>query len=187
MNWIKSRLNKDNFWNLMFWLGICFNMAMSEIFDSIFLTLITLFVVPKFLVMFNKVTYTEDKTFFNKQDQSLTDRLPKNFGTVLALTIVLTAFVFIPFFMLNGVILFDLTATTFLGFLLAIPTLYFIYKNCPISILFNKNAWQEEVIGMKAGRYNVNVHSSSTFSSNNIYYTGIEHRNLPSNMYYHRK
>ena len=171
----------------MFWSGICFSMAMSEIFDSIFLALITLFVVPKFLVMFNKVTYTEDKTFLNKQNQSLTDMLPKNLGTVFALTIALTAFVFVPFFMLNGVILFDLTATTFLGFLLAIPTLYFIYKNCPISILFNKNAWQEEVIGIKAGTYNANVHSSSTFSSNNIYYTGIEHRNLPGNMYYHRK
>ncbi|WP_342278556.1 hypothetical protein [Candidatus Tisiphia endosymbiont of Myopa tessellatipennis] len=67
-----------------------------------------------------------------------------------------------------------MTATTFLGFLLAIPTLYFIYKNCPISILFNKNAWQEEIIGMKAGTYHANFPSSS-FNSNS--YSSISHSN----------
>ncbi|MCC8399352.1 MAG: hypothetical protein LN563_02075, partial [Rickettsia endosymbiont of Platyusa sonomae] len=25
MNWIKSRLNKDNLWNLMFWSGVVFS------------------------------------------------------------------------------------------------------------------------------------------------------------------
>ena len=69
MDWIKSRLNKDNLWNLIFWLGICFGMAMSEIFDSILLVLFTLFILPKLLVTFNKVIYTADKTFLNKRGQ----------------------------------------------------------------------------------------------------------------------
>ncbi|WP_375331188.1 hypothetical protein [Candidatus Tisiphia endosymbiont of Oplodontha viridula] len=192
MNWIKSRLNKDNFWNLMFWWGMSLGLFLSVLLDeykyvSNALFWITILLVPYLVAKYSKVEYTEDKIFLNSEGQNLMNRLPKQLFWVIVLMFVVTVWV--------GSILdtYWEKASDFIAFpllfsiFILIPTLYFICKNCPISILFNKNAWQQEIIGMKAGTYNANVHSASTFSSNNIYYTGIEHRNLPGNMYYHRK
>ncbi|WP_375333260.1 MULTISPECIES: hypothetical protein [unclassified Candidatus Tisiphia] len=194
MNWIKSRLNKDNFWNLMFWSGVVFSVFMVILLDELlhnkvvnFISAwITILLVPYLIARCNKVKYTEDKIFLNSEGQNLMNRLPKQLFWVILLMFAVTVWV--------GSMLDThwkdvndfISSILIVGTLLSVPTLYFIYKNCPISILFNKNAWQQEIIGMKAGTYNSNVHSS-TFSSNNIYYTGIEHRNLPGNMYYHRK
>ncbi|MDR0329142.1 MAG: hypothetical protein LBH99_00450 [Rickettsia sp.] len=142
--------------------------------------------VPYLITRCNKVKYTKDKIFLNSEGQNLMNRLPKQLFWVIVLMFVVTVWVGsmldTQWQDVNNLI----SSILIIGTLLSVPTLYFIYKNCPISILFNKNAWQEEIIGMKAGAYNAN-YSTSTFSSNNIYYTGIEYRNSPSNMYYHRK
>ncbi|WP_375331690.1 hypothetical protein [Candidatus Tisiphia endosymbiont of Temnostethus pusillus] len=191
MNWIKSRLNKDNFWNLMFWWGMSFGLFLSVFLDeykyvSNALFWITILLVPYLVAKYNKVKYTEDKMFLNSQGQNLMNRLPKQlFWIIIAMiaVVALTGSILDAHWKeVNDFIAFPLLFSIFLF----VPTLYFIYKNCPISILFNKNAWQERIIGMRAGAYNAN-YSTSTFSSNNIYYTGIEYRNFPSNMYYHRK
>ncbi|MDR0773926.1 MAG: hypothetical protein LBE72_01155, partial [Rickettsia sp.] len=135
--------------------------------------------VPYILTRFNQVKYTDNKIFLNSQGEDLTNRLPKRLGVVFLVNIFFSAACISKNFN-------ELTISSIIGIALTLPILYCIYKNCPISILFNKNAWQEEIIGMKAGAYNAN-YSTSTFSSNNVYYTGIEYRNSPSNMYYHRK
>ncbi len=43
MSFIKSRLNRDNFWNLMFWLGITLFMMLGEYFNNIKLVGYSLF------------------------------------------------------------------------------------------------------------------------------------------------
>lgn len=148
MNWLKSRCNRDNFWNLMFCVGMSVGFAVSELFDSVLLLLFAIFILPRILTMFNKVTYTADGVFVNKQSESLAQNLPTKFNLVLFANIGFTAFIFVPCFMFNGFILLNLTITTFIAFLLFIPTMYFIYKNCPVSILFHKQAWCKAVTGI---------------------------------------
>ncbi|MCC8399353.1 MAG: hypothetical protein LN563_02080 [Rickettsia endosymbiont of Platyusa sonomae] len=147
---------------------------------ALIILVLSLTLVPYLLTRFNKTKYISNKIFLNSQGKDLTNKLPKRFSIIFLVNIFFTAACISKNFN-------ELNLSSIIGIALVLPISYFIYKNCPISILFNKNAWQEEVIGIKAGTYNANVHSSSTFSSNNIYYTGIEHRNLPGNMYYHRK
>jgi hypothetical protein len=85
---------------------------------------------------------------------------------------------------------FTLTA----ALVFALPSLYFIYLNCPISILLNHNAWKKEVSGFeKHGSVNArhfssnnsflkstNSRSSTNYSSDNTY------RHMSSNSHYHR-
>ncbi|WP_341753795.1 hypothetical protein [Candidatus Tisiphia endosymbiont of Dioctria rufipes] len=86
MNWIKSRLNKDNFWNLMFWRGICFSVFLSEqIADfsgigGLVSLVLSLTLIPYILTRFNQVKYTDNKIFLNSQGEDLTNRLPKRLG-----------------------------------------------------------------------------------------------------------
>ena len=155
-NWIKERLNKDNFWNVMFWVGICLNIVLIEVTDSILLFLISLVLIPVSLTKINKVKYTEDNIFMTSSGRILNSIFPLQFSWVLAAMILLTAFVFVPFFIIPVVKVTGFIIATFVGFPLLILTLYFIYKNCPISILFNKKAWSPEVLGVEPNRGGTN-------------------------------
>ena len=45
------------------------------------------------------------------------------------------------------------------GIFFLVPTLYFIYKNCPIAILFSRHAWRQQVTMVKTSTY-PHIHSS---------------------------
>ena len=152
MNFIKSLMSRDNFWNLIFWLGMILSASVVDLFKGFSLILAVLFLVltftvtPYLLAKVNKVTYTNDKIFINKQGQVLNDRYPKQLVVVLGLSMLVSAQLFSTFsktFPLLGNSMLGYIGTVFLC-----PILYFILKNCPVSILFNKHAWCEEVTGI---------------------------------------
>jgi hypothetical protein len=183
-NFIKARLNRDNFWNLMLWFGMslgwCLTFSIDELYPTISLITfwITLLGVPYAVKKANKLSFDIENGFFNKEGRLLKTSYPKNILDIIILTFLL--------FPLECFIFEGMAGTLSLFFLT--PILYFILKNCPITILFNKNAWCEEVTGVRpmtpeeAARFNSisfrrsndsyeRRHSSShSFNFNNVYY-----------------
>jgi len=158
MGFIKSRLNKDNFWNLMFLVatasGIMFSewlMAIPEVSLVGLLTLITsLTFVPWLMISLNSVSWVGGKVFVNKQGQVTNTKSLK--WLLLVFPAIAGSIVVVPDFL---EILFSSDALdrfiitlVFTSFLIA-PVLFFILINCPISILFNRNSYRPSVNGMK--------------------------------------
>jgi len=202
MNWIKQRLSRDNFWNIITAFAVVFAVFFNEYFlyeDFILpigiwgliplISPVTL--VPYILFRQNAVTYdTENKIFFNSKQENLSDRLPKYFVNVFILN-----------WLIAGACIFrdfdDLSPTSIVAIAITLPVLYFIYLGCPISILFNKNAWRSDVTGFDF-KANSRYHSSSGMSSlksyspsssSTDYITSPSYSGLSSNIYNsnHRK
>jgi len=146
-------LTKNRFWNFVFWIGMSvgfsITFAISGINDpsgefsywSTVMFWLTLIGVPTLVRFGSKTTLVKDNIFLDIEGREL--NLPNGFLTIIT-TIALTAF--------TGALLdktFANTANNASLFLLIsifflIPTLFFIFKNCPISILFNRKLWRFE-------------------------------------------
>lgn len=190
-NFIKARLNRDNFWNLMLWFGMSLGWAIgvsiSESPSTISTSIVwlTLLGVPYAVKKANKLSFDKEKGFFNKEGRSLKSSYPKNIFDIIILTFLL--------FPLECFIGGGLSATLSL-FLLPL-VLYFILKNCPITILFYKNAWCEEVTGMRqmtpeeAARFHstgFKSHGEISRSSIPNYGSSPQYSYLSSNTYHRR-
>ena len=134
MNPIKSRLNRDNFWNLMFWFGMSFGTFLAEFTNMSILFWITAILVPYFIKQLNK--FKADKTRLHKKIDSKT------------LFIVFVASIFLTGLMIstiNKIFISDkvLYPTTMLvSFFIILPVLFSICKNFLIVNLFNKEIWE---------------------------------------------
>ena len=147
VNFIKERLNRDNFWNVMFWVWMSSGLSAAWYFGESDTILggvffwITLILVPLVVKGCSEVVFIGNKVFLNSEGQSLVGKYPKHLGAIIILTIavmIITGLVMDKCFdHVNN----DISSTILTSILFLIPTLYFIYKNCPISILFNKHAW----------------------------------------------
>lgn len=179
MNPIKSRLNRDNLCNLMFWFGMSFGFLLvdiagdTKIFGNILLGGIifwfALILVPYFVYKFNKIEFTEEFMFVSNNSDTLNNKFPLSLGKVLIVALVTTvasvSLLKKIFPNLNSFLLISPTFSIFFGVIVA----YFIYKNCPIAILFNKNAWQKEITGIKLSNRTLPNHimsHNSIFSDN---------------------
>ena len=169
MGFIKSRLNRDNFWNLMFLVatasGIMFSewlMAIPEVSLVGLLTLITsLTFVPWLMISLNSVSWVGGKVFVNKQGQVINTKSLK--WLLLVFPAIAGSIVVVPDFLeilfsSDGLDRFIITLV-FTSFLIA-PVLFFILINCPISILFNRNSYRPSVNGMKFQQSNFGNHGS---------------------------
>jgi len=157
---IASRMNKDNFWNLMFWLGMFLGFSSAAFIDkqpiSGILGVVTLFGVPYLVKRNTDVT-------FDKMEQ----------GT--------------PMFIVNGNKRVNATGIGFVGLLVVslpitavltgaksklailfvfwfIPALYCILRNLPIAVYFKKEAW----VGHGTASYGSS--SSGGYYSSNQYF-----------------
>lgn len=170
MGFIKSRLNIDNFWNLMFWLGMSGGISAALSLGEINAVLggvlfwMTIIFVPLIIKGCSEVAYIGNKVFLNSKGESLAGKYPKNLGAIIILAIIM-------------MIVTRLTAILFL-----IPTLYFIYKNCPVSILFNKYAWYAN---SGTGFYQKG-HAPSFNTNRDIYYSPL-YSDISGNIYHRRK
>jgi hypothetical protein len=139
---IASRLNKDNFWNIVFFVGIVGIVGSSEyIARNIDRSLVLPITIPVII----SISYILAR-FMNKVQSN--QKLEKDkfiFGqTLLAISILTVAFVAFPFFFLEGKIVLKLLITNIVSWFILTPTLYSINKNIPISFYFHKNAWYVE-------------------------------------------
>ena len=138
---IASRLNRDNFWNLMFFLGTSLGFIITVLIG--FMPLALLFVITTgWLVKYNSCA-----TFNKETKEFITNngtKLKKNAGEFVKLILVSIALMFLTGLGLDSLRVSDsliwpillLNVTTF------IPALYCILLNFPIAVFFYKAAWQ---------------------------------------------
>jgi hypothetical protein len=144
MSFIKSRLNRDNFWNLMFWLGVTLCVMLSEYFNdnklfaglSLWLGILG---VPFIVKQMQDVKFDKKYGFFNASGRSLKDSMPMRWGFSIISSIGLIAIMRLINDKFSSDPNTSLSMVLYWSIFCLIPTLYFIYKNCPISILFNKH------------------------------------------------
>jgi hypothetical protein len=191
-NFFAARCNKDNFWNIMFWLGMTSGLSMFFSLDKdqwylgVFVFFGTLFLVPYSVRTFCKVTYTEQKTFINSQGSLLTDRYPTKIVSIFLLALAVCVFTgrkLDSFKDLPDSIAFAIL----LGNFFLVPTIYFIKINCPISILFNKDAWCPEVAGVvfqHSSSHSFSSHTSPSSLSPSSWSTNPSYRHLGGNMHH---
>lgn len=178
-------VTKDRLWNLVFWFGISSGLSLATFvkftLEMPILFLVTswsvLLGVPLIVTLANRTRFITKDTFANSEDKILTpEQIPTgNFIWLTALGIALT-------FVLSDKYAGQQVISSFLLFtgLLSGFSLYFIFKNCPISILFNYKFWQLEFYYGPQGNGNKDYYSrvknNSIFSGRpeNIY---IDHKN----------
>jgi len=167
----------------MFWFGTIICIGLIEFLVKSFelgifafiLMIFSIACVPYIFAKCNDVEYT-NKVFLNKQGIDITNNLPKDLSFIVSSTILLTAFLFVPFIMLNGYVVFGLVITNFLGFILLVPTICFMYKNCPVSILFNKKFLEKIDTQIKSNNNTSFSHKTSCNSLSS--YKSISYGNI---------
>jgi len=186
-SFIKARLNKDNFWNLMFLTlpsipVFIAQEAMDLISGGVFLLLATLILSPYLVSRANKVEYKDDMFHSTSTKRALCPYIPEAVGFVLWLAIPFTTLwvLYIKYPLLNKNL-----AVYNLVFWFA-PTMYFILKNLPIAIIFNKTAWTKgngtSVFDSSSSDWKNNPRHLSTNSDSKI--TCMSYDYLPGNMYH---
>jgi hypothetical protein len=146
----KKLATKDNFWNLMFWVGMVFGAFIStqlmSIADFLGLPMLigTIICVPKLVNKYNKVTLIDENILLNSQGEKLNSKYPKKFAMIFLINIPIAINLL---FATKDIQLLNDSPAAYIGIILFLPTLYFILINCPIAILFNAHAWTKEVTG----------------------------------------
>lgn len=148
MSFIKARLNRDNFWNLMFWLEMTVGLtsavllSLAEYNKLAFIGFwLTILGVPYIIQKACRVSFNEEKNFLNSKGEILNEKIPNSFAVIAstAAGVALSGLVMDSYFKNTNLLI---AISIIIALLFLIPTLYFIYKNCPIAILFNKNAFK---------------------------------------------
>jgi hypothetical protein len=144
----KKPISKDNFWNLVFWLGMSTGFSLSliatKVLHSPYLSSATMWLsfilVPFIVVKNNPVKYdAEAKIFLNSEGQSLKNKHP---SSLVWLVLLIALGVAIVSFCENKYNVPEFIFDTFCSFVLFAPAcLYFVLLQCPITWLFNKNIW----------------------------------------------
>jgi hypothetical protein len=190
-----TKLSRDKLFNIATIFSIIGVIIISNILELKAIGDVASLVIFFSLSAFNKVTFKDDM-FFNSQSDDLSNNLPTKFAEWTAI-VVLIAFICIATNLIS--LGYNLFASIF-----TIIISYFLFKNCPIAILINEEAWQrrELIFGIKPpANYQesnlfkgssvqsyTHIHSSSAqlFSSNTKSInttTDFAYRHLPHNIY----
>lgn len=197
MNWFKSRCTHDNFWNLVFWLGMTIGFFITFLFgeqhpNAAFISSwSTLIGVPFIVVKGSKVTFTKEEGFFDSKGVSLIGRYPIGFGWMLPASLGVLAIIGSFIDSHAEKISDEISTLLIFGTFFFVNTIYFIHKNCPIAIIFNRHIWLSKIPGVPDRGHYVAPSSSSgvngyTSLSPNSWYTDPCHRHL-SGPIHHRK
>ena len=168
-------LTKDRFWNILFWLGLSggFSLATFVKFTlnlpsfTPYILILNIILLPTLIMYFNK-TSTYKKRIVNSENIKLKAKQYPS-AWVIPLTIIsipLSGFIGDKYATIGD------TTSTFLFFLGTFSglCLHFIYKNCPITILFNRNFWGLVFAGSSECSDNV---TSNINRRKNNYYTDM--------------
>lgn len=137
-------LTKDRFWNFVFWFAISGGLAIGEFFRfnlkileiASFIEQSTVIAIPLLLLIFNRTRYIKEDTFANSEGVVLTKKqMPYIMFSMDIIPVFLLSFVLAENIE-NIIISFIFFYSLFSGL-----SLYFIFKNCPISILFHSKFW----------------------------------------------
>ena len=149
ISFLQSRLNKDNFWNVMFFVGINFGFGIASLIISLtnnntFFSIvmwIVILTVPYIIKRNSSITFDKEKLqFLNRNNEVLNDRAP-NFFLLVVLTGGLTALTGLVLDGAKGSINNSIAFSIFAIMPTLIPTVYCILKNFPIAVYFKKEAY----------------------------------------------
>jgi hypothetical protein len=174
-------LTKDRMWNFIFWFGIAGGMAFATFakFDlmipDLFLIAlgVTLLGVPLIVTLANKTKFVKKDTFSNSAGKILSKKeMPTiNFIWPTLLGIALTLAISDKYAARQVISSFFTFFSLISGFIL-----YFIFKNCPISILFNYKFWNSKM--------SQNMQRTESLSN---CYNDLAHSHMTSNVNHKRK
>lgn len=198
-----SRMNKSNFWNLMFGIGMVLGGFITLKFGKAYPTpaficaWTTLIGVPLTVRYFSKVTFTDGKFLtIEGRELDIPKQLPNGF-LLIAITIgtvILVGAIADKLAKTYPDVLINLIfAPIFLISLFFIPVLFFILKNCPISILFNYQFLKQQNARGRSSYYSGPEYKSpfaddySRSSSSSSWTTNPAYSSIGGNIYHHRR
>jgi hypothetical protein len=185
-------LSKNRFWNLVFWAGMSFGISLAFSMSgmnspsgefslwSSFVAWLTIIGVPITVKHFSKTTFVKDSIFLDKEGQeiNIAKDLPSGLLAIIATvvaTFLIGAVLNTVFKDISADIKTSLTVSTFF----LIPILFFIFKNCPISILFNFKCWRYLSANAPAHSIKLSEHKN--------YVTDPAYRHLSINLYHRHR
>jgi hypothetical protein len=180
-------LTKDRLWNLVFCFGMSCGFSITTVIAGVgkstqefsywasFMFWLTIIGAPLLVRHFSKTTFVKETIFLNSEGKELdaVKSLPNSFITIVS-TVVLTALIGM---LLNNKILHisdAISSVILITVSFAVPTLFFIFKNCPISILFNYKFWvwktRQNALNpnFKSTPYSPPRSANSSFRSNDL-------------------
>ena len=177
-DFINNRLNKDNFWNVMFFAtffaGLLLGNMIPQPFGGIVFWLSP--VAAVFLVKHNtQLTFDKKTLEFTTSQGNKVQKAGLMFFWLLFASFFLSAG-------LTGLISKTTDINLFFFFFTLFPALYCILRNFPIAVYFKKEAW----VGNGAKSYS-SVNRSNSFTSNafdDSRRTGMNYDYLPNNMWH---
>lgn len=181
---ITARMNKDNFWNLMFWLGMFLGFGSAAVIDKqpisgimglTTLVGITYLVKKNSSIIFDR--YEQNSPIFKVNGNKEVNATCIGFVALLAASLPITALV-------TGA----KSKLTILFVFWSIPALYCILRNIPIAVYFKKEALVGDGTVSSSGNSRNRHHFSTanTHSRKESIVTSPRYRYLSCNIY-HRK
>lgn len=166
VGFIASRMNKDNFWNLVFWLlpsGVIFlvQLLVDIVPGGNILLFASMILSPYLISKLNAVEYRNNEFHSNSTNRKLGTYAPKYLGFILWLAIPFTAFWIL--LLHSKMRQLDENFAVYNLIFWFVPVMYFILRDLPISIVFNKITWTK-------GDGTVSYSSSGGFYSSNQYF-----------------
>jgi hypothetical protein len=190
---IASRINRDNFWNLMFFalwnigLGLAFFIASiggkESVVGSIAMLACWVMIpgIPYFIKRNAGITFDKEKMqFLNREGQELNGRAP-NVLLMISLTAICAALVTTCSdgsgqYTTNHIIVLS----TFCVMITLVPTLYCMIKNFPIIIYFKKETWIGSGTTSNLTSNHTRSHHTSCMNGASIYHRSIHSSTMHS-------
>lgn len=184
VGFIASRMNKDNFWNLMFWLGMFLGFSSATFIDkqpiSGIIGVVTLFGMPYLVkrntdVSFDKLEQGAPMFIINGNKRVNATGI--GFIALLVVSLPITA------------VLTDAKSKLAILFVFwFIPALYCILRNLPIAVYFKKEAWVGDgtVSCSSKSRDRHHFSTTKTHSRKESIVTSPRYRYLSCNIYNRR-
>lgn len=189
---IASRMNKDNFWNLMFWLlpsGVIFlvQLLVDIVPGGNILLFASMILSPYLISKLNAVEYRNNEFHSNSTNRKLGTYDPKYLGFILWLAIPFSAFWIL--LLHSKMRQLDENFAVYNLIFWFVPVMYFILRDLPISIIFNKITWTKGDGTVSSSGNSRNRHhfsTANTHSRKESIVTSPRYRYLSCNIY-HRK
>ena len=192
-DFINNRLNKDNFWNVMFLtltstIVFVAQLLMNIIPAGFLLLFAAIIFSPYFVAKLNAVEYKNNEFISSTTNRKLGQYAPKYLGFVIWCGIPFSAFWIL--LLHSKAPHLDENMALYNAIFWFVPTMYFILKNLPISMIFNKKSWTKN--GVKSyGTINSDNNFSSNVDQNHFmhssnYYRDIRNSFSEGNIFHHK-
>lgn len=171
-SFIKARLNKDNFWNLMFFLTFFIELSIGYATPQPFGGVIFWFaiIVAILLIKHNShLTFDKEKLEFTTSQGNKIQKAGLLFIWLLIISFFLSAGIvglITEWFSIKHLLLEQFL---FAFFFTLLPSLYCIIRNFPIAVYFKKEAW--------VGDGTIQAHNFSEHNRNNSHHLSDIHSN----------